>query len=448
MILMNGKCLSYTHDILVVRDDSAINNWHQCHGKNIGVLVVYENLKNGAKVLEDGGMGSRKYEIKGTTPIYTEYKYSVVNNDDTEKVNEKEIITMLNDLYGDIKGNQKIVGIRLPHNKNARKMLVNKINKFDIAYKSEGLPGLKMININSSYDLSNCNGTDSSQLFKLTDVSELNEYNTLVRDNNADGLKYNYEYNSISEVPSTKGNDEKKLKEQCDLNCKNSPGCKRFSIRKVGAYKMDDCKDPGAKKEEKGTRKGEWCYCKTGFEMNKNVDGGYYGNIKDHYHPNMIGKDGFKCVLKDPKKPHYDTTTKQCVINPEIHFEKSVDTPEKCRDACKVNANDIYGLEYENCVGATFDTVEKKCTGSSIDNGYLNKNPKAIAWEKYSGNELRSLKNVPVPFSVIIPKDNIDTQVNNNINECLTTNNGSISIEPCNLGVYQRWNPSHKIRDC
>lgn len=442
MILMNGKCLSYTHDILVVRNDSAINSWHQCHGKNIGVVVVYENLKNGAKVLEDGGMGSRKYEIKGTTPIYTEYKYSVVNDSKTKTSNETEFKKMIDDLYGNRDGNQKIVGIRIPHNKNARKMLVNMINIANVAYTASGLIGFKMININSSYDLSNCNGTDSSQLFKLTDVAELNEYNKLVRDNNADGLKYNYEYNSISEVPSTKDDDESKLMEQCDLNCKNLPGCKKFSIREVGAYKMDDCNDPGAKKN------GDWCECKTGFEMNKSADGRYYGNRSDKFYKYFIGRDDYKCVLKDPKQPHYDTTTKQCIINPEIHFNSSVNTAEKCRDACKVNASDRYGLEYENCFGATFDNVTKQCKGSTIDNGYFNKNPKAVAWEKYSGNELRSLKNVPVPFSVIRPKDNIDTQVNNNINECLTTHNGSISIEPCNLGVYQRWNPSHKIRDC
>lgn len=466
MILMNGKCLSYNQDILVVRSDSSIKNWYQCDKKSIGVIVIQENLKNGAKILEDGGMGSRKYEIKGVYPKYVEYKYSTINekddkkdnNDDNKNVNEKMVLNILDDLYGDNNGNQKIVGIRLPHNKNARKLIVNKINDYNKELKENGNPNFIMININSNYDLVNCNGVDTSQLFKLDNVNELNEYNNLVRDKVSDGLKYNYEYSGINETKTDiKGNNNNDISQKCDKMCNNTPGCNSYSVREVDDYIIDECKDPGAYKG-KGNNK-NWCICKNGFEMNK-VDptdkqllnkfkNGYYGNRKTEYHGNMIGKSGFKCVLKNKNEPNYDTKTQQCILNPEIYFKDVVNTSEKCRDACRNNEDDKYGLKYNNCYGSTFNTKTKKCKGSINDNGYITKNINGVAWKKYSGNELRSLKNVPIPFSVIRPKNNVDIDIINSRSECLTSEDGkSVSIQPCNLNVYQRWNPSHKIRNC
>lgn len=458
MILLNGKCLSYAQDILVIREDSSIKNWYQCDQKPIGVVIIQENLKNGSKILEDGGMGSRKYEIKGVYPKYIEYKYSVMSNTIDKKNNDKMVMNLLNDLYTDVNGNQKIIGIRLPHNKNARKLIVTKINEINKKVKLNGEPGFSMININSSYDLVSCNGVDNSQLFRVDNVNELDEYNNLVRDNISNGLKYNYGYSGVKEVKTDiKGDNNNIINDKCNKLCDNTPGCNSFATREVDDYLIDDCKDPGAYKGVNGDE--NWCKCKKGFGMNK-VDSsntellkkfktGYYGNWKNKYYKNMIGKQGFKCILNDENKPNYDTKKQQCVLNPEIHYNDKINTPEKCRDACKKNIKDKYDLDYENCYGSTFNVKNKTCKGSQNDNGYLSKNKNGVAWKKYSGNELRSLKDVPVPFSVIRPKNNVNMQVVNNKNECLTSADGkNITIEPCNLDVYQRWNPSHKIRSC
>jgi len=75
-------------------------------------------------------------------------------------------------------------------------------------------------------------------------------------------------------------------------------------------------------------------------------------------------------------------------------------------------------------------------------NGALKKNEKGdpLKQHKITAN---MLKYVPTPFYVINPIDN-DSK-----DECLTIDsNKNISVEPCNLGKYQRWNISNKHSSC
>ena len=366
IVYVNNGCLNYHEDILIVKKNSPIEGWLDCHNLDIGMLNFDDEM--GDKIMD-----LAPDDIKLVKPNYkNNYIYTLGKSNDITNKNKKVIQKMLKDL---LSADSKLSGIRLPMNMSARKLIFDEIKVIENKSKQREI---KYININSSYDLNRCSTNNRNQIFELEEIKTVSDYNRLVRSENE--LGENYQYLGKEEkiendviLPSNTNIIEKN--EICKKACDENPFCDDYVVR-------------------------------------KNDNGNY-----------------------------------ECISNPYINYshideEDNQENRELCQQACE---ND-YLCEGVNFTGA--DKNNMKCQGYKSD-GVIKKilssgNERKYAWKKHNDFTIRKINNVPTPFYVLKSKKYLDDKNNN----CITINNSDLSIEPCNLGLNQRFNASNKTRMC
>merc|ERR1712117_658238 len=60
------------------------------------------------------------------------------------------------------------------------------------------------------------------------------------------------------------------------------------------------------------------CVCNSGYQMNRNGKGRFYGNWRRQFHKNMIGRTGFFCVDPSTTTSTTTTTTTTAEVNPTV----------------------------------------------------------------------------------------------------------------------------------
>ena len=221
IVYVNNGCLNYHEDILIVKKDSPIDSWLDCHNLDIGMLNFDDEM--GDKIMD-----LAPDDIKLVKPNYkNNYIYTLGKSDDITKKNEEVINKMLEDL---LSPDSKLSGIRLPMNMTARKLIFDEI-KENYSNKKE----IKYININSSYDLNRCSTNNRNQIFELEEIKTVSDYNRLVRSENE--LRENYHYLGKEEkvennvvLPSNTNIIEKN--EICKKACDENPFCDDYVVRK------------------------------------------------------------------------------------------------------------------------------------------------------------------------------------------------------------------------
>ena len=223
IVYVNNGCLNYHEDILIVKKDSPIDSWLDCHNLNIGMLNFDDEM--GDKIMD-----LAPDDIKLVKPNYkNNYIYTLGKSDDITKKNEEVINKMLEDL---LSPDSKLSGIRLPMNMTARKLIFDKIKVIE---NDSNKKEIKYININSSYDLNRCSTNNRNQIFELEEIKTVSDYNRLVRSENE--LRENYHYLGKEEkvennvvLPSNTNIIEKN--KICKKACDENPFCDDYVVRK------------------------------------------------------------------------------------------------------------------------------------------------------------------------------------------------------------------------
>lgn len=214
LIYLNGKCLSYYQDVLLVKKNSAINNWFDCDNLIIGMINYVNKSLDGKQQLLDSLVGD---DIKMVKPTYTYFNYKKGNDTITQNHNEQsinEIISKLN--------NDNINGLRMPLNTNIRNIIINKLKQ-----QPGGLiNNYRFVDINSGYDLNICSTKNDTQIFNVTKVSELDEYNNMVRGENK----------------AHKGHGYKSLYKQYEIDVNNGPNKAKHCSEKCEGIHRLTCK--------------------------------------------------------------------------------------------------------------------------------------------------------------------------------------------------------------
>lgn len=223
IVYVNNGCLNYHEDILIVKKNSPIESWLDCHNLDIGMLNFDDEI--GDKIMD-----LAPDDIKLVKPNYkNEYIYTLGKSNIIKEKNINVISQLLSDLLSD---DAKLSGIRLPMNMTARKIIFDEIKQRE---KNKNKKELKYININSSYDLNRCSTNNRNQIFELEEVRNVSDYNRLVRSENE--LKENYKYLGKEEKIETNVNlpsntDIIEKNKICKKTCDENPFCDDYIIRK------------------------------------------------------------------------------------------------------------------------------------------------------------------------------------------------------------------------
>lgn len=223
IIYLNNGCLTYHEDVLIVNAGSSIDSWLDCHKERIGKLKFNNDDGNNIEDLNNE-------DLKLVKPEYVEkYEYLLSTSNETDQINQINI----NRIIDDLTKNDDIVGIRLPLNTVARKKIIDEITRRE---RNQNTKIVKYININSSYDLNRCNTGNSKQVFDMTEVKTVQDYNKLVRTENE--LKNNFAYFGKDEeiknniiLPETLEMAE--MDKLCNQSCLVDPYCDDYTVRKI-----------------------------------------------------------------------------------------------------------------------------------------------------------------------------------------------------------------------
>ncbi len=129
-------------------------------------------------------------------------------------------------------------------------------------------------------------------------------------------------------------------------------------------------------------------------------------------------------------------------VNLNIHRIKYGD------DGTEYNVNDNRYAVYLNGKCLSYDENTKygleHCMANKTEQQFRIKNIQSLDdYNKALSNQndqLRLADSVPLPFHIMSPTKNEK--------ECLDINVNNISVKPCNLSPYQRWNTSNKLGSC
>lgn len=223
IIYLNNGCLTYHEDVLMVNANSPIDSWLDCHKERIGKLYFSDVEGKAIMDLNDE-------DLKLVKPEYIEkYEYLLSSSNESDQINQLNINRLLDDLVE----NNDIVGIRLPLNTIVRKKIIDEIVRRE---KNENTKIVKYININSSYDLNRCNTENKKQVFDMSEIKTVQDYNKLVRTENE--LKYNFAYYGKDEeikdeivLPETLEMAE--MDRLCQQSCFVDPYCDDYTVRKI-----------------------------------------------------------------------------------------------------------------------------------------------------------------------------------------------------------------------
>lgn len=332
LIYLNGKCLNYYQDVILVKINSGIKNWIDCEGLKVG-RIKYKNSIDAKQKEIDNYLND---EYKMVKPEYKYYTYDLSLNVDTIESNSDVIDTLIND-FKNASADTGIIGIRLPLKQEVRNEIINKLR--------DELDNYKFIDINSSYDLNRCSISNKNQIFEIKKITELSDYNNMVRKDN--NMIKGYEYKTLnSEYEITNINeteDVAKFREECKNACNttNKLTCKLTNHDLIPHLSIED-----------------------------------------------------KCIA-NPKIIYNNVTNvidckKQCIEDANclgVNFYQ-----EDANNEAKNEENSI-------CEGVRFDGHLNKSISEDSNFKY--------SWNKFADNQLKTLDYTPTPFYVISNKNKL-----------------------------------------
>lgn len=217
LIYLNGKCLSYYQDVLLVKKDSVIKSWLDCNNLPIGKINYINDIGNSNNI--NSNTNKQKYldslmssDIKMVKPTYVFFNHKKGTDTITKTHNEQQINDILSKLNNDV-----VNGIRMPVDENIRASIINKLKT-----QPGGLIGnYRFVDINSGYDLNRCSTKNKNQVFDITKIDKLDNYNNMIRDKN--DIHKGYDYKSVYEQYEIdiSNNSTDKAKE-CSDKCKGT----------------------------------------------------------------------------------------------------------------------------------------------------------------------------------------------------------------------------------